>query len=175
MEEPEEAGSVHRTVAAKAPRNAPGLDTTGDGMIDAWDTTGDGVVDAWDTTGDGRIDTRAFASGELPSLFDAAVHERPALFAEKLGLCTRTYTPWSAANAEERARKGGMLKDLRDYVMAKRVLTEATYPLAVRMVRANLFRTLPPCRRDLDDEGDGDDDEDDLGGGGGSQDAAEVR
>ena len=33
-----------------------GIDTTGDGLVDAWDTTGDGLVDAWDTTGDGRID-----------------------------------------------------------------------------------------------------------------------
>lgn len=32
------------------------LDTTGDGVADAWDRNGDGQPDAWDTNGDGQPD-----------------------------------------------------------------------------------------------------------------------
>jgi hypothetical protein len=32
------------------------IDTTGDGVADAWDRNGDGQPDAWDTNGDGQPD-----------------------------------------------------------------------------------------------------------------------
>ena len=54
-----------------------------------------------------------------------------------------------------------MLTDLKDYVMARKVLNERSYPVALRMIRKVLFRTLPPSRRNGNDSDDDDDDDED--------------
>eukprot|EP01051_Picozoa_sp_SAG22_P001863 SAG22_NODE_77_length_22125_cov_46.140016_10_plen_146_part_00 len=47
---------------------------------------------------------------------------------------------------------------------APQVLNEQSYPVALRLIRKNLFRTLPPSRRASADDSDDDEDEDEDGG-----------
>jgi len=95
---------------------------------------------------------------ELPLLTETPMQKREALFRQKLQLCNVIFNfddPESDARGKELKRE--TLVELAEYVntpIGQKIFTESLMPDIVEMVRANLFRTLPPQTDDFDPEED---------------------
>lgn len=92
----------------------------------------------------------------LPLLKDVPATEQEELFIRKLWQCCVTFDfidPISDMKGKEVKR--GTLHELVDYISCRRTLTETVYPEIIKMISANLFRTLPPSENpDFDPEED---------------------
>jgi len=102
---------------------------------------------------------------KLPSLKDASVSEREALFVQKLQQCCTVFDfqldPLSDLKWKEIKR--GALNEMIDYITSNRgVITDPIYSEAVRMFSTNLFRTLPPVNNPSGADYDPEEDEPNL-------------
>lgn len=95
---------------------------------------------------------------ELPLLAETPMQKREALFRQKLQLCGTIFN-FDDQESDTRGKeiKRETLVELAEYVntpAGQKIFTEALMPDIVQMVRANLFRTLPPQTEDFDPEED---------------------
>ncbi|KAL3223445.1 hypothetical protein MRX96_049809 [Rhipicephalus microplus] len=93
----------------------------------------------------------------LPLLRDVGAGEQEELLIRKLRQCSVVFDFMDpVADIKGKEVKRATLNELVDYVTAGRgVLTEPVYPEIIRMISANLFRTLPPSENpDFDPEED---------------------
>ncbi|XP_076235287.1 serine/threonine-protein phosphatase regulatory subunit widerborst isoform X1 [Calliopsis andreniformis] len=94
---------------------------------------------------------------QLPQLKDVTPSEQEELFIRKLRQCCVTFDFMdSMADLKGKEIKRSTLTELVEYVTSGRgVLTEPVYPEIIKMISANLFRTLPPSENpDFDPEED---------------------
>ncbi|KOX71037.1 Serine/threonine-protein phosphatase 2A 56 kDa regulatory subunit alpha isoform [Melipona quadrifasciata] len=94
---------------------------------------------------------------QLPQLKDVTPSEQEDLFIRKLRQCCVTFDFMDAmADLKGKEIKRSTLNELVEYITAGRgVLTEPVYPEIIKMISANLFRTLPPSETpDFDPEED---------------------
>jgi serine/threonine-protein phosphatase 2A regulatory subunit B' len=95
---------------------------------------------------------------DLPLLSDTPMQKREALFKQKLQLCGVIFN-FEDAESDTRGKelKRDTLLELAEYVnspVGQKIFTESLMTDIVEMVRANLFRTLPPQTEDFDPEED---------------------
>jgi serine/threonine-protein phosphatase 2A regulatory subunit B' len=95
---------------------------------------------------------------DLPLLSDTPMQKREALFKQKLQLCGVIFN-FDDAESDTRGKelKRDTLLELAEYVnspVGQKIFTESLMTDIVEMVRANLFRTLPPQTEDFDPEED---------------------
>lgn len=93
----------------------------------------------------------------LPQLKDTPPSEQQELFIKKLQQCFMVFNFMDpVADLKSKEIKRATLNELVDYITATRgVLTEPVYPEIVKMIAANIFRTLPPSENpDFDPEED---------------------
>ncbi|EFN66909.1 Serine/threonine-protein phosphatase 2A 56 kDa regulatory subunit epsilon isoform, partial [Camponotus floridanus] len=94
---------------------------------------------------------------QLPLLKDVNAAEQEELFIKKLRQCCVAFDFMDPmADLKGKEIKRSTLNELVEYITAGRgVLTEPIYPETIKMVSANLFRTLPPSENpDFDPEED---------------------
>ncbi|KAH0946424.1 hypothetical protein HN011_002679 [Eciton burchellii] len=94
---------------------------------------------------------------QLPLLKDCNAAEQEELFIKKLRQCCVAFDFMDPmADLKGKEIKRSTLNELVEYITAGRgVLTEPIYPETIKMVSANLFRTLPPSENpDFDPEED---------------------
>ncbi|XP_024938843.1 serine/threonine-protein phosphatase 2A 56 kDa regulatory subunit epsilon isoform isoform X2 [Cephus cinctus] len=94
---------------------------------------------------------------QLPQLRDVTPAEQEELFITKLRQCCVAFDFMDpVADLKGKEIKRSTLNELVEYITAGRgVLTEPVYPEIIRMISANLFRTLPPSESpDFDPEED---------------------
>lgn len=94
---------------------------------------------------------------QLPQLKDVTPSEQEDLFIRKLRQCCVTFDFMDPmADLKGKEIKRSTLNELVEYITAGRgVLTEPVYPEIIKMISANLFRTLPPSETpDFDPEED---------------------
>jgi len=86
--------------------------------------------------------------GGMPSLREAPVTERAALFQRKLQACSRTYDFNRTDCMKEKESKRQTLLEIVEYVNNTRnCFNETVMQDVVSMVSANIFRTLPPVHK----------------------------
>jgi serine/threonine-protein phosphatase 2A regulatory subunit B' len=92
-------------------------------------------------TGEGEAELAA-----LPLLEDVTKPEQEELFLRKLQLCCTGFDFMDpVVDVKGKEIKRATLKEVLDFITDTReVLTEAVYPDIIKMLSANLFRTLPP-------------------------------
>jgi len=101
----------------------------------------------------------------LPNLKEVGADERPALFMQKLEICSVTYPFDAAAMADtqlmaKRELKRQALLEIIDYINTKNVLTDDKISIAcVTMLKRNLFRALPPGQHEINPTYDAEEDE----------------
>ena len=82
---------------------------------------------------------------------DVDERERVALLREKLDFCTTIYDfKDEESDREAKQDKRQVLLELIDFVNIKKSVTKQSYADIVRMVKANIVRSLPPTKRDFD-------------------------
>ncbi|XP_017793665.1 PREDICTED: serine/threonine-protein phosphatase 2A 56 kDa regulatory subunit epsilon isoform [Habropoda laboriosa] len=94
---------------------------------------------------------------QLPQLKDVTPSEQEELFTRKLRQCCMTFDFMDPmADLKGKEIKRSTLNELVEYISTGRgVLTEHVYPEIIKMISANLFRTLPPSENpDFDPEED---------------------
>jgi serine/threonine-protein phosphatase 2A regulatory subunit B' len=85
---------------------------------------------------------------ELPLLSDTPLQKREALFKQKLQLCCVVFN-FDDVESDVKGKeiKRETLVELAEYVntpVGQKILVEGLMPDIVELVRANIFRTLPP-------------------------------
>lgn len=93
----------------------------------------------------------------LPQLKDAASNEQQELFSQKLQQCCVLFDFMdSVSDLKSKEIKRATLNELVEYVSTNRgVIVESAYTDIVKMISANIFRTLPPSDNpDFDPEED---------------------
>jgi serine/threonine-protein phosphatase 2A regulatory subunit B' len=85
---------------------------------------------------------------ELPLLADTPLQKREALFKQKLQLCCVIFN-FDDADSDTKGKeiKRETLVELAEYVntpVGQKIFVEGLMPDIVELVRANIFRTLPP-------------------------------
>ena len=95
---------------------------------------------------------------ELPLLSETPLHKREALFKQKLQLCCVVFNfDDPAVDVKGKEIKRETLVELAEYVntpVGQKIFVEPLMPDIVEMVKANIFRTLPPQSDDYDPEED---------------------
>ena len=97
---------------------------------------------------------------DLPALRDVSVQKREWLFQQKLELCGVIFNfgdEGGESDKREKDLKRQTLLELVDFVntpVGQKVFTEGLMPDIVRMVGANIFRSLPPQLEEFDPEED---------------------
>lgn len=94
---------------------------------------------------------------ELPLLSETPMLKREVLFKQKLQLCTIIFDFDETTDDKSKEIKRETLVELAEYVntpAGQKIFTEAIIPDIVDMVKANIFRILPPQTEDFDPEED---------------------
>lgn len=82
---------------------------------------------------------------QLPLLKDVPAAEQEELFIRKLRQCCIVFDFSAVVGLKRKEMKRCILTELGDHITVGRgVLTEPVYPEIIKMISANLFRTLPP-------------------------------
>ena len=94
---------------------------------------------------------------ELPLLSETPMLKREVLFKQKLQLCSIIFDFDDSNDDKSKEIKRETLVELAEYVntpAGQKIFTEAIIPDIVDMVKANIFRILPPQTEDFDPEED---------------------
>ena len=94
---------------------------------------------------------------ELPLLSETPMLKREVLFKQKLQLCSIIFDFEDTSDDKGKEIKRETLVELAEYVntpAGQKIFTEAIIPDIVDMVKANIFRILPPQTEDFDPEED---------------------